>query len=320
MSIPTVRLVERAAEQIRGERLLVVGAPAPIDALGDATYFFTDFAAGRERSGAWYAGRDHDVALVFLPKGKRRRDMWLAMAGAALRDDGRVFLVGQKDEGVKSAGDAVATYFAGPVGEQPGAHARLIGSSMPRRDRDDANLEAWLSPWETHGLALVSLPGTFSEGKLDVGSEFLLRHWTPPSSGRLLDVGCGAGVLGLLAARAGAEATLVDADQLAVESTRRSAAANGLHVNVLASDVYSEVGLGFDQIVSNPPFHQGVRTEYSVADRIIREAPERLRPGGELIIVANAFLPYAAHVYAAFAGCETVAKDRQFAVYRARKR
>jgi len=137
----------------------------------------------------------------------------------------------------------------------------------------------------------------------------------------VLDVGCGAGVIGFAAARLGARSVdLVDANLLAVaaaqENVRRLGAAT---CRVLASDVYSSVtGERYDLIVSNPPFHRGKVVDTSVADRLIAEAPAHLQPGGQLLIVANAFLAYGRHLTRVFDEVEAVQATRQYHVLRAR--
>lgn len=113
--------------------------------------------------------------------------------------------------------------------------------------------------------------------------------------------------------------TAVDVNGFAVEATRRTLAANGLDGEVLAGDVFDGLGARrFDAIVSNPPFHQERAIDYGPAGRLITEAPKHLRPGGRLVLVANAFLPYPELLERAFGGFEVLADDRRFRVYSAR--
>jgi release factor glutamine methyltransferase len=71
----------------------------------------------------------------------------------------------------------------------------------------------------------------------------------------VLDVGCGSGVLAIVAARAGAVVTAIDINVHAVETTRSNAIANGVDVDALQSDLYTELrGRRFDLVVVNPPY------------------------------------------------------------------
>ena len=76
-----------------------------------------------------------------------------------------------------------------------------------------------------------------------------------PSGRSVLDVGCGSGVLSLVAARAGATVTAVDINPEAVRATGANAAANGLTVEVVQSDLFAALdGRRFDLVVVNPPY------------------------------------------------------------------
>lgn len=71
----------------------------------------------------------------------------------------------------------------------------------------------------------------------------------------VLDVGCGTGVLSLVAARAGAVVTAIDVNPHAVRATIDNAAANDLAVEVLLSDLFAGLrDRRFDLIVVNPPY------------------------------------------------------------------
>jgi len=116
---------------------------------------------------------------------------------------------------------------------------------------------------------------------------------------RALEMGCGSGLLALHMAKAGAEVTAVDVDGRAVTSTLRNAAANGLRLTVLRSDLFAEVEGEFDLLVFNPPYLRGVAegeddlcwaggpggTE--VTARFLAQAKERLAPGGRVLVLVS---------------------------------
>jgi 16S rRNA (guanine1207-N2)-methyltransferase len=89
----------------------------------------------------------------------------------------------------------------------------------------------------------------------------------------------------------------------------------GIAGRAIASDVFTGVdGERYDLIVSNPPFHRGKQVDYSVADRLIGQAPAHLLAGGHLLIVANAFLAYGKQMEGVFQHVETVAATKQYHV------
>ena len=89
-------------------------------------------------------------------------------------------------------------------------------------------------------------------------------------------------------------------------------------LRAFASDVYPAIeDARYDLVVSNPPFHRGKAIDFTIADRLIDEAPDHLEPGGSLLVVANAFLAYGKRMERVFSRVETMAATRQYHVLRA---
>jgi release factor glutamine methyltransferase len=121
----------------------------------------------------------------------------------------------------------------------------------------------------------------------------------------VLDVGTGCGALALAAARRGTRVTAVDVSRRAVCATRWNALRAGLPVRVRRGNLFDPVdGRSFDLILTNPPYvpappgdgvPRGTARAWDgggdgrlVVDRICREAPALLRPGGVLLMVHSA--------------------------------
>src|SRR3546814_7988841 len=140
-------------------------------------------------------------------------------------------------------------------------------------------------------LQVISLPGVFSHGRLDVGSALLLEHLDDLPNGRVLDFGCGAGILGATLKRRYPQSNLLllDVDAFAIESSRRTLAAHGLEADVIAGAGIDAAPRHLAAIVSNPPFHQGVHTSYRASEALIERAAEHLATGWLLTLGANPF-------------------------------
>jgi 16S rRNA (guanine1207-N2)-methyltransferase len=285
----------------------------------------TLIAAWRERGLAAYspfaAPPAHPPgAVLFWPKSHALGEWWLLWLCATLPPGTPLQLVGENQGGIKRVLKALAALG---LGCRKVDSARRCGLYATRLDRVGIDPDDAWSSFDAEGLRLVSHPGVFGHGKLDDGTRLLLERLPAAlrrgeGQGPVLDMGCGDGILAAWLAKQGADVTAVDANLFAVEATRRTLAANGLAGEVLASDVYSALGgRRFDTIVSNPPFHQERAIDYGPAGRLITQAPEHLLPGGRLILVANAFLPYPDLLERAFGGFEVLADDRRFRVYRA---
>lgn len=147
----------------------------------------------------------------------------------------------------------------------------------------------------------------------------LLSTLKPHMKGKVLDVGCGAGVLSAMLASFSPKVRLymTDVSAAAVEASKATLAENELEGEVFASNVYSDVTGRFDMIISNPPFHDGMQTSLDAAQTLIRGAAKHLNMGGELRIVANAFLPYPQILDETFGSHEVLLQNGRFKVYRA---
>ena len=181
-------------------------------------------------------------------------------------------------------------------------------------------LTEWWQQYRNQQLAdliICSLPGVFSAAELDAGTALLLTTLTQPIKGKVLDMGCGAGVIGTYLKQhyPAIHLTMTDIHAMAIASAKQTLQQNHLTGDVVASDVFSEITQDFDLIISNPPFHAGIDTAYQAVETLIREAKNHLAAEGELRIVANAFLPYPDLLDRYFGSHNVLAKTGKFKVY-----
>lgn len=129
--------------------------------------------------------------------------------------------------------------------------------------------------------------GVFSPLAVDAGSRLLAETMTIRPSDVVLDLGCGYGVLGLVAAALAPQGgiVMVDVNERAVELAKENAGLAGAgNVEVVTGDGVEPVrGRRFDVVVTNPP----IRIGKAALHRLLRDACEVLRPGGRLYFVAR---------------------------------
>lgn len=258
---------------------------------------------------------DCDTLIYYWPKNKPEAQFQLMNILSLMPSGVDVFVVGENRSGVRSAEQMLADYA--PLNKVDSA--RRCGLYHGRLEKQPRfSLESWWAEYSIDGLTIKTLPGVFSRDGLDVGSQLLLSTLTPHTKGKVLDVGCGAGVLcaALASHSPKVRLTLCDVSAPAVEASRATLAANGLEGEVFASNVFSEVKGRFDMIMSNPPFHDGMQTSLDAAQTLIRGAVRHLNSGGELRIVANAFLPYPKILDETFGFHDVIAQTGRFKVYR----
>ena len=172
-----------------------------------------------------------------------------------------------------------------------------------------------------HGRTFVFATdtGVFSRGAIDRGTELLALALRLGPGDHVLDLGCGYGVLGIVASSLAPNGRVVmtDVNERAVELARRNVHTNAVpHVDVRLGAFYEPVkGERFDAIVTNPP----IRAGKEVVFRIVDEAPSHLRPNGSLWMVARTkqgAKSIEARIAAAFGGSETVDRGSGFRVLR----
>ena len=125
--------------------------------------------------------------------------------------------------------------------------------------------------------------GVFSREGLDMGTRILLEA-LPEIAGRVLDLGCGWGPVGVVLGKKYPEAELVltDVNERAAELARRNLRANGVQkARVVCGDGFEAVEGAFDLIALNPPIRAGKAAIYE----LFANAAERLNAGGALYIV-----------------------------------
>ncbi len=168
-------------------------------------------------------------------------------------------------------------------------------------------------------LTFTTDAGVFSRDGLDRGTEALLEA-LPTLSGRVLDLGCGWGAVGVALGKRypGLEIVMTDINRRAVELARRNLDANGVRAEVVQGDGFEHVTGAFDAILTNPPIRAGKAVIYG----LFADARAFLKPGGALYVVirkqqgAPSALKYLKEIYAE---AETIDRSGGFHVLRAKR-
>ncbi|MFJ6999111.1 methyltransferase [Streptomyces albidoflavus] len=212
--------------------------------------------------------------------------------------------------------------------------ARLIHATVARRDRPAP------SPWPLRyalpdgigpmsGRTVTNHAGIFCADRLDVGTRFFLGQLpVPEGSARVVDLGCGNGVVGTAVARTSPEAEIVFVDEshqavASAEQTFRDNAPDPERGTFLVTDGLDDpdavASSSVDLVLTNPPFHSHQAVTDATARRMFAGARRVLRPGGELWVVANRHLGHHRQLRRLFGNCVTAASDPKFVVLRAVK-
>lgn len=125
--------------------------------------------------------------------------------------------------------------------------------------------------------------GVFSRDGFDFGSQLLLATCLPLIQGRVLDLGCGWGPVGVIAGKLkqGLDLVMTDINTRATDLTKANLKRNGVAATVLTGDGFEPVTGQFDWILLNPPIRAGKQAVYA----LYRESAHHLAENGALAIV-----------------------------------
>lgn len=168
-------------------------------------------------------------------------------------------------------------------------------------------------------LTLYAQDGMFSPNAPDKGTLAMLSEAEISVGDKLLDLGCGSGIVGIYAAKliGGENVVMTDSSELAAECAKKNAAVNNVpEISVCCGNGYENVtDRDFTLILSNPPYH----TDFSVAKAFIEGGYWRLAFGGKMIMVTKRLDWYKNKLTSVFGGVKVKEIDGYY-VFTAEKR
>lgn len=262
-------------------------------------------------------------ALLYWPKSKAFAHSLLRWLASQIKQPSTVYLLATNDTGGKSLNNAVKDFGEDIVKIDVARKCSLWSFKLTPVDNFDWEKELTSFNYDNvrndiqdnNVLEFFTYPGVFNAGKLDVGTKLLLDTISLSKRGRVLDLACGSGVIGLTCKSRQPElyVEMVDIDGMALASAEFNSKHLGLECPVFASDGLSKTKK-FNTIICNPPFHQGKGTDYNFAQQLIRNAKQHLLPRGEVWIVANRQLAYEQWAEKSCHSVETIVQGNGFKV------
>jgi 16S rRNA (guanine1207-N2)-methyltransferase len=337
MLSPQSQLLLRNAELFETGHWLIVNANdgdifKALDE-GDTTGFFqyfdqfqniNDNTKSQPQFGAFYQGNQKlDGVVVYMPKSKEQLQMLLANIAPHLNLHANILLVGENKSGIKSSPKLLQPYSRNTIKIDSARHCSLYATTLEERVKP-FNPDDWVKyitiNINEQQLELCSLPGVFNHKQLDEATRLLLHEIKHVPSGSVLDFGCGTGVIGTFLAKTNpsAKVTMTDVNAIALYCAEKTAEANNVKANVVASNGVSHLQGKFSGIYTNPPFHTGIKTDYSVTENFLHQLPQYMQSGAEIKLVANSFLPYQPLIEKYINKATVLTATTKFKVYQSR--
>lgn len=269
---------------------------------------------------------NYDVVLIKIPKSLSLLEDQLIRIKPLVSTTTKIVAAGM----VKSIHTSTLKLFEKYLGPTKTSlakkKARLLFCSL------DETLPLTKSPYPKNYIlegtshTVVNHANVFSRESLDIGTRFFIQHL--PQSGKyknIIDLGCGNGIVGLLAAEKHPDAEVIFADEsfMAVDSAKQTfelAFGDQRTAQFLVNDCLT----GFeknsaDLILNNPPFHQNNAVGDEVAWKMFKQSKGVLKEGGELWVIGNRHLSYYIKLKKLFGNCETIASNKKFVILKSVK-
>ena len=266
------------------------------------------------------AEKKHDLIIMAFPKSKAEFSFTLAMLAESITDDAYIIIVGENKGGIKSC-EKLSKHYLRFCNKVDAARHCLLYVGKFKAELPVFRIEDFYTYYQVtagnHEIKVAALPGVFSQNSLDLGTEILLENLPSIISGKILDFGCGAGIIAAYIGTLHPEVklSLVDVSALALYSARETLVLNQLSGDFIASNSLSHVTKRYDFVVSNPPFHQGIKTNYTATEQFLSTIKQNITSGGCITIVANSFLKYVPIMEKTIGTTKTLAVKKGFSIY-----
>lgn len=267
-----------------------------------------------------------DLVVIKVPKTLALLEFQLLQLRSIISEKTQIIVAGM----VKILTPSVWNLVARIIGETQTSlaqkKARLIFATF------NPNLPTQQNPYpiryvlENTDFLIANHANVFSREKLDIGTRFFLEHLPQSEHFRdIVDLGCGNGIVGLMAAKANLAAQIhfVDESFMAMESARENfeRAFNSRLAHFHVGDCLTNFAANSaDIILCNPPFHQQHVIGDFIAQTMFKQAKNVLRNGGELWVIGNRHLNYGVSLARLFEkqNVKLVAQNSKFMIWVAR--
>lgn len=177
-------------------------------------------------------------------------------------------------------------------------------------------------------LSISNHANVYAREKLDIGARYFIDNLPKvEANSKVIDLGCGNGVIGLtvLANQPEAHVQFIDESTMAIASTKQNIMINMPELidqcEFILNDSLTDIeGGSVDLILCNPPFHQNTATTDHIAWQMFKDSHRVLKKGGELRIVGNQKLAYHIKLQRLFGNEKLIASNDKFVTQSAIKR
>ncbi|WP_105167562.1 methyltransferase [Pseudoalteromonas sp. T1lg23B] len=268
---------------------------------------------------------DIDLVLLKIPKNAGFLAHQLSLL-SHLPANIKVIAAGKAKEIHTSTLKSFSHFLSEPTTSLAVKKSRLIFSETTAKPVMSKFPVSW--PLEKTEFILSNHANVFSRDSLDIGARFFMNYLPQGKKPlKVIDLGCGNGVIGLVTLHnmPNAQLTFIDESAMAVASAKDNVAKNVpdalSRCQFIQNDCLSDFTSGSaDLVLCNPPFHQAQAITDHIAWQMFVQAKHVLKKGGELRIIGNRHLDYQDKLNRLFGNCKIIGNNKKFTVLSTIKR
>ncbi len=259
---------------------------------------------------------EYDLVLIQLPKNMSYFEDILCHLTHHLKKGSQIICTSMVKHLAPMSFELLQKYIGATTTSLAQKKARLIFASFEKSAVESAyplkiQLEGFEKPFLNHS-------NLFSRDKLDIGTRFFLEHLPQDVQGKILDLGCANGVIGIKAKRLSPKSQIIFSDEssMAIESAKINYqqyftdSAGFCWTNCFENQSKNSL----DYVLCNPPFHQHNTIGDFIAWQMFKDSYDALKVNGKIRVIGNSHLGYQIKMKKIFGNSKIIATNNKFMI------
>jgi len=257
-----------------------------------------------------------DLIILKLPKNLSFLEDTLSYINPLMNENSKLICAGMIKHMAKSSFELIQEY----IGETSTSLAKKKARLIFAKKEFDRIESPYPNKLKIEGLdhEFINHSNLFSREKLDIGTRFFIENIPNNCSGKILDIGCANGILGIKAKLNNPLAKIIFADEsyMAIKSAKEN------FKNYFPDDeaifkwtnCYENEEKDLDLVLCNPPFHQGNTIGDFIAWQMFTDSMNSLNKGGLIRVIGNRHLAYHVKLKKIFKNSKVINQNKKFVI------